>query len=379
METTTPAPGKIAYTLITLVIIVWIMYLVQSILVPFLFAILLSIAFNPLANLFERWRIPRVLSSIICVILAIVSLTAVIWFIVNQVIEIGRGDYDFAQKFNQILSAIERFLADTFGLHTTDLWSQIKKSSMEMISNATAYISVFFGSAGNTLANVVLIPLYMFFLLYYRIFFIDFFFRAFQSTPHAKVKTTLDRIYSVIHSYLFGLITVMAIVAILNSIGLLILGLENAWFFGTLAALLLLIPYIGIAIGSLLPALFALATKDSAYSALGVIVWFQIVQVLEANFITPNIVGGKVNISPLVAIIALLLGGKLFGLAGLILAMPMVAVTKVLLDASDEWKAFGYVLGEPSDEHLDKGARKRLMQKIGVYKFPLKKGKKPTS
>src|SRR5690606_38837809 len=152
-----------------------------------------------------------------------------------------------------------------------------------------------------------------------------------------------------------------------------------AWFFGTLAALLLLIPYIGITIGSILPALFALATKDSAYYALGVIIWFQIVQFLEANFITPNIVGGKVNISPLVAIIALLLGGKLFGLTGLILAMPMVAVIKVLLDASDEWKAFGYVLGEPSDEHLDKGSRKRLMQKIGIYTFPLKKGKKPTT
>ncbi len=375
---TKPATGKVAYSLITLVIIVWIMYLVQSILVPFLFAILLSIALYPVAHLLERWGVPRVLTSILCVIIAIVVLSGVVWFIVNQVIEIGRADFDLAKKFNQIVSVIEQFMTEKFGLETTDLWNQIRESSMKVLSNATSYATAFFGSAGSTIANVVLIPLYMFFLLYYRIFFVEFFFRAFSATPQVKVKGTLERIYSVIHSYLFGLITVMAIVAVLNSVGLLILGIENAWFFGTLAALLLLIPYIGIAIGSILPALFALATKDSVYYALGVIVWLQIVQFFESNFITPNIVGGKVNISPLIAIIALLLGGKLFGLAGLILAMPMVAVVKVVLDASDEWKAFGYLLGEPSDDQLNKGARQRLLKKIGIYKFPLKKGKKPT-
>ncbi|MBY5958403.1 AI-2E family transporter [Membranicola marinus] len=367
--------GKIAYSLITLVIIVWIMYLTQSILVPFLFAILLSMALYPVARIFERWGMPRVLTSILCVLIAIVVLGGVVWFVINQVIQIGRGDYNLGEKFNQIVTVIIQFMTEQFGLETTDLWNQLRESSMQVISNITSYLTVFFGSAGNTIANAVLIPLYMFFLLYYRIFFVEFFFRAFQKTPEVKIKATLERIYSVIHSYLFGLLTVMVIVALLNSGGLLVLGIENAWFFGTLAALLLLIPYIGIAIGSLLPALFALATKDSAYYALGVLVWFQIVQFFEGNFITPNIVGGKVNISPLIAIIALLLGGKLFGLAGLILAMPMVAVTKVLLDASDEWKAFGFLLGEPSDKHLDKGARKRLLKKIGIYSFPLKKGK----
>lgn len=374
---TKSSAGKIAYSLITLVIIVWIMYLTQGILVPLLFSMLLAIALHPLVSRFERWGIPRVLSAILCVIVAVLIISGLVWFIVNQVIQIGSGDFNLTEKFNRIWSAIERFLTQQFGLEATDMWNQIKESSMQMVSNATTYLTAFFGSAGNTIANVVLIPLYLFFLLYYRIFFIEFFFRAFATTPDSKVKSTLDNIYYVIRSYLFGLITVMTIVAILNSLGLLVLGIENAWFFGTLASLLLLIPYVGITIGSILPALFALATKDSAYYALGIIVWFQIVQFFEGNFITPNIVGGKVNISPMIAIISLLLGGKLFGLAGLILAMPMVAVLKVLLDASDDWKAFGFLLGEPTNEHLDKGARKRLLKKIGIYSFPLKKSKEP--
>src|SRR3546814_8776223 len=109
------------------------------------------------------------------------------------------------------------------------------------------------------------------------------------------------------------MITVMGIVAILNTVGLWILVIQYAWFFGTLASLLMLLPYIGIAIGSILPAIFALATKETAWYAVWVIAWFQVVQFLEGNVITPNIVGSKVSINPLMAIISILLGGMLFG------------------------------------------------------------------
>src|SRR5690606_22164576 len=133
-----------------------------------------------------------------------------------------------------------------------------------------------------------------------------------------KTLATLGEIYHVIQNYLMGMVMVMGIVAILNTAGLLVMGIQYAWFFGTFAALLLLIPYIGIMIGSIIPALFAIATMDSAWYALGVIGWFQVVQFFEGNFITPNLVGGKVSMNPMVAIISLLLGGMLFGLAGLI-------------------------------------------------------------
>src|SRR5690606_16822040 len=167
------------------------------------------------------------------------------------------------------------------------------------------------------------------------------------------VNTILNNIYDVVQNYLVGLITVMGIVAVLNTIGLIVMGISYAWFFGILAALLMLIPYIGIAIGSILPALFAIATKDSAWYAIGVIIWFQVVQFLEANLITPNIVGSKVSINPLMSIVGLLLGGMLFGLAGLILALPLIAITKVILDSIPSLSHFGFLIGEP-----DKGLLK---------------------
>src|SRR5690606_616001 len=173
-------------------------------------------------------------------------------------------------------------------------------------------------------------------------------------------------IYDVIQSYLLGMGMVMGIVAILNTAGLLVLGLQYAWFFGTLAALLILIPYIGIAIGSLIPALFALATMDNYWYALGVIIWFQVVQFLEGNFITPNIVGGKVSLNPLVAIMSLLLGGMLFGLAGLILALPLVASIKILLNLDKSTPPFSFLIGEPEKYQVSRDSHEELLRRYNV-------------
>lgn len=362
MNTSTTTSKLIAVTLV-----VTGMYLLQSIIVPLLFAILLAILLCPLTVWLEKRGIPSALAAALTVVMAFLGLGGLLWFIVDQVIAIGSGDFEFSFQYAEVISSVENFFIRRFDLQPTELWEWIKNQSQDFVNNATRYISLFFGSAGSTLANFVLIPLYIFFMLYYRSFFIAFLYKAFPRVAEEKMTLTLHRIYYVIQSYILGLFTVMGIVAILNTVGLLVMGIANAWFFGILAALLLLIPYIGIAIGSLLPAVFALATKDSAWYALGVLIWFQIVQFFEGNFITPNIVGGKVSVNPMFAILSLLLGGMLFGLPGLILAMPMVAVLKVVFDASESWQAFGFVIGEPDQHYLRKKVKKRVRKR---WKLP---------
>src|SRR5690606_31202841 len=157
----------------------------------------------------------------------------------------------------------------------------------------------------------------------------------------------LNKVYEVVQSYLVGLATVMGFVAILNTSGLMVLGIDYAWFFGSLAALLMLLPYIGIAIGSILPALFALAVKDSAWYAVGVGGWFDFGQFLEVNIIPPNIVSSKVCINPLFASIGIPLGAMLFGFAGLILPLPLIATLTVIFDAISSMEGFGFLIGEP--------------------------------
>jgi len=364
-ETPTKRPYvlELAASLISLALIIALMYVLQGVLLPLMFSILIAISLYPVAGTLERLRLGKAFSALLAVILAIAILSGLIWFIIHQVIVIGRDGAEIQTKFLSIFDTIQHWLQERFGLEPTDIVERLRGQANQILSNAASYVTAAFGSLGNILAGAVLVPLFSFFLLYYRVFFREFFFRAFRSTPQDVVHTTLNKIYTVVQSYLLGLVTVMGIVAILNTVGLWIMGIQYAWFFGTLASLLMLLPYIGIAIGSILPALFALATKDSAWYAVGVIAWFQVVQFLEGNVITPNIVGSKVSINPLMAIISILLGGMLFGLAGLILALPLTATIKVIFDAIPSMNAFGFLIGEPEKYHLKRYSTKILLKR----------------
>src|SRR5690606_15662644 len=237
------------------------------------------------------------LSALLSVTIAIAIISAILWFIVHQSIIIGKDATAITSKVLSVLDGGQEWLYEKFGIGKNQVLDKLREQGNKSLENVGSVITTTFGSIGSMLASAILVPLYSFFMLYYRDFFREFFFRAFKSTPQQKVNEVLNKIYDVVQSYLVGLVTVMGIVAILNTVGLMAMGIDYAWFFGTLASLLMLLPYIGIAIGSILPALFALAVKDSAWYAVGVIAWFQVVQFLEGNIITPNIVGSKVSIN----------------------------------------------------------------------------------
>src|SRR5690606_13471006 len=301
-----PYSLSLASSLFALTLILALMYVSQSVLLPLLFSILISISLFPLARLLEKLQLGKAFAAIMAVIVAIAIISLVGWFIVHQSIIIGKNATSITEKVLSVFDRVQDCAEASFGVERNEMVDRAKEEGNKLLSNAGSMIGATFGSIGNIVAGAVLVPLFSFFLLYYRDFFREFFFKAFKDAPKRKVNQTLNKIYEVVQSYLVGLITVMGIVAVLNTIGLIAMGIDYAWFFGTLASLLMLLPYIGIAIGSILPALFALAVKDSAWYAIGVIAWFQVVQFLEGNIITPNIVGSKVSINPLMAIIAIL-------------------------------------------------------------------------
>lgn len=367
LKTPVPYIVKFACTLLALYLIVVIIQATETVLVPLLFSILIAISLFPMAQFFEKkLRFGKALAAIVAVVIAIIILGGLLWFIINQSINIGRDASAIQNKIMSVIESCSVYLHDKFGIEQSEIIQKLREEGNKQLSNAGAYVTTFFGSLGSMLTNFIMVPLYTFFLLYYRDFFREFFFKAFKKTPIEVVNNVLNKIYHVVQSYLIGLITVMGIVAILNTAGLMFMGIEYAWFFGSLASLLMLLPYIGITIGSILPALFALATKDSYWYAVGVIGWFQLVQFLEGNIITPNITGSKVSINPLMSIIAIILGGMLLGFTGLILALPLVAVLKVLFDSIPSTEAFGFVIGEPEEEHLKRNSTNKFLMKFGI-------------
>jgi predicted PurR-regulated permease PerM len=206
------------------------------------------------------------------------------------------------------------------------------------LKNLSVYLAEVLYSTSYLAYFLIQVPIYIFLFLLYRDKFRDFFL-AFG--PDMKWKKDID---GVVRGYIGGLTIVVLIAGTLNSIGLLALGIEHAIFFGFFSGALTLIPYIGITIGATLPALLALVTKDSIWYAVGVIAVHAAVQFLEGNFITPKVTGSKISVNALAAILALLIGNLLLGIAGMILAVPAVGILKILLANSTSLRPFVILL-----------------------------------
>lgn len=352
MDYKLPFVAKLALALLSVTIIVYWLVVLQDVLVPVLIAMILSMSIFPLANWLEVKGLGRVWAVTVTLILFTAVAVGVIWLASTQIANFGEMIPQLEKRILEWFNQIQRWGENTLHVAKQAQITQLKKYGTGMLSSGGTLFTTALSTTGSVLGNLSLIPIYMFFFLYYRDFFKMFFYKVFKNISRRRVDAVLTKIYEVVHSYLTGLITVTLIVGTLNTIGLLVLDIDYAVFFGFLAAALLVIPFVGILIGSILPIIIALITKDSPMYAVGVAGVFVFVQFLEGNFITPQIVGSKVSINGLVAIIALLLGSALWGLAGMALSLPTVAILKVVFDAVPELKPYAYVLGEPDHERL---------------------------
>ncbi|MBD0256483.1 MAG: AI-2E family transporter [Cytophagales bacterium] len=347
-----PLYVKVAMVLISLALLLWGLSLGAGLLVPLSFSFLFALLLHPLSARLESWKVPRVLAIFICLIVIIAALVGIMYFIVSQLMNFGDDLPELQARFNQLLAEIQGFIAERFGVNETRQLDWLRKQASGAVASSGALLSGTLSATTSTFADLSLVPIFIFFFLYYRNFFMDFLNRVFASTPNESIMDVGYKVQAVVKNHIMGLFLVIVILAALNTVGLLLLGIKYAFFFGALAAFLNIIPYLGILIGSVLPITMALLTKDSIWYAVGVAAVFAFVQFLEGNFITPNIVGSKVGVNPLAAIVALILGGMIWGVAGMILSIPFTAILKVIFDHVPGLEPFGFLLGEPPKEQV---------------------------
>ncbi|MDR6843722.1 AI-2E family transporter [Flavobacterium granuli] len=359
---TTDKKDHIALDLLAFISIVFIAYMIQDFLIPLFFAIILSILIYPIAHYFESRLCFNRIVSITIAITIFTSLVFTVFILIGLQFEeiVSKSDKYYVQIEQKIIPLLTQTEKST-GISSKDIIGSNDLEIKEIAKQNSTNIMDFVATSGSILGDFVLSPLYMFLFLLYRNFLVSFIYKATARVCNkTKMRFILNGIYKVQQNYLSGLIMVMAIVGILNSLGLFLLGIEHALFFGFLAALLLLIPYIGIIIGSLLPALIAFATKDSYWYAVGVIAIFGFIQFLEGNLITPKITGSKVSLNAFVSILSIILFSMLWGIPGMILALPITASLKVIFDNSEKMKPMGILLGEAKEKYFNNKAKNRL-------------------
>jgi predicted PurR-regulated permease PerM len=337
---------KSSLILIGLTLLVLIMSYGKFIIMPLAFSAFFAMLLNPLVKIFEKGKLGRVFSIILTLLVVVIVFTGILSLISAQFIQFSERIPEVTEKLKTVSTDAIVFLEERVGVSEEEQSEYLQQGINNLIDQSGNYASSIFSATTNAFTLMTLMPIFIFFMLYYQEMFRLFFQKLFEvKGTSSKVDKLLDRVQGVTQNYLMGMLSVIGILAVLNTTGLFIVGLDHALFFGVFASLLAVIPYIGIIIGALPPVLFALLLTDSLLTPVFVIAVFATVQFLEGNFITPRIIGSKVSINPFVAIIALIIGSELWGISGMILFVPLIGILKVIFDQIPEMKPYGYILG----------------------------------
>lgn len=354
-------------TIFIIMVVIAIMYFAKPILVPLFFGFFLALLLNPVCSFFNK-KLPNIVSISLTFFLLIGILSSIFYFFGTQFYHLFQDVKDFGDIINtsihKLIQRIDHLIMPE-GIKLKEIVREKSSSffkSSHLIENTLTTSTTF-------LVNLALVFVYAFLFLLYRKSFKEFVLYHFSKDRKQYASNIINNIQDVAQNYFYGLIIIIIILGTLNGLGLYFIGLEYPFLFGYFAALLAIIPYIGTFIGGLLPTIYALINNDNIWTAVLVAAWYMFIQVIEGNILTPKIVGSKVSLNPLVAIIGLITGAAFWGISGMVLFIPLLAIVKVFFDNIDPLKPYGVLLssdfGNNTDElSMFKKAKEKLLKNL---------------
>jgi len=357
MNVKLPLYAKLVTILLGIVLVVFVMITAKSVLVPLLVSGLLAVLITPLSGWFEKRGLPKALSAVLSVTILIALLFAIGYIMYNQVLSLT-GEFGLIeQRIQEIIISINQFVEQHIEGVIPIPIGDLQQSIFDYLSGNIANITQGAISTITSLTILLIFPVYIFLFLYYRHFLFRFVLMVFAEHNREKVKQVAQQVQEIVQNYIVGMFIVILILAVLYTALLYGLGIRHAIFFALFAALLNVIPYVGPFIGATLPITFALFTKDSLVYPVVIFAAFYVIQSIEGNFLTPKITGKKVSMNPFMTIVALFIGNFIWGLAGMILFIPGMAILKVIFDVIPGMEPYGFLLGtnkKGSNKPVDK-------------------------
>lgn len=342
-----PFYAKLAFVLLSLISIFTILYLGQDIIVPILMSLLFAILLRPIAHfLKEKWRFPHVLAVTCTVVFFVLIVIGVLFFISWQISDIA-NDWDAIRTNVSIhFDTIQKFISSNFNLNNVEQKVLIDSASKNVMDSGKNIIGTSLVSFSDVILNLTLIPIYIFLFLLYRTLLITFLTKLFQPEYHEKLKDILYQIKVSVQSYIVGLLIEMLIVSSLTTVGFMVIGVKYAIVLGIITGILNLIPYIGILFAGVLSIIATLTASPDITLIIGVLVIVIVVQLIDNNLIVPMIVGSKVQINAFVSIVGIIVGGVIAGFSGMFLAIPIIAILKVIFDRIESLEPWGYLMSD---------------------------------
>ena len=341
-----PAYVKISHIVVAIIGAYIILDFGSDILMTFFVAMFMSFMLMPVSAFLERKGLPKWLSIIISILFAVFIIVVVLGFFAYQLFSFQADLPELKAQSLIRYREIQHYIETKFQFskHEQSVW--VDKKISDISKDTSIYLMSALSTTGAIVANLALIPIYIFFITYYKSKILTFIYALVETRLKRKVNFTIAKVCIVSQQYLKGLLLDILILSVLNSLGFLALGLKHALLFGFLAAFLNIVPYVGVLVGSIFPIAIALLTKDSMWYAVGAAGVCIVVQFLDNNFITPKVIGSSVSINPLAATLALLVGAKVWGIIGMILSIPATGMFKVMFDQMESLKPYGFLLGQ---------------------------------
>ena len=359
-----PFYAKASFIFIGVFAFIFMLYIGKSIIIPLIFATIIAIVLHPVVTFLVRLRVNRVLAITITLILTALLIVGLGTFLISQISRFSESWPKLVEKFDGYINEIITWASGYFDISPQKIIDWITKTKSELFNASGTAIGQTLVNVGNGLIVILLIPVYVFMILFYQPLLIEFIRMVFGSDNRGEVSKIISEVKTLIQSYLSGLFIEAVIIAVLDTAALLILGIEYAILLGIIGALLNVIPYIVGLVAVAFPMVIALVTKTSPLYALYIMAAYYFIQLIDNNYIVPIIVASKVKINALVSIIVVLAFGALWGIPGMFLSIPLTAIIKVIFDHIEPLKPWGFLLGD-------------TMPPLTIFKIKPKKHKIP--
>ncbi len=344
---------KLTILLIGIFIIFAMLYIAKGILMPLVFATIIAIVLHPIVKFFVRIKFNRIIAIIITLTLSVVVIGAFVTLMYSQISKFADSVPALIDKFTTTLNEIIIYASGYYDIDPDKIHGWISQTQTDLLNSSAAALGQTLSTLSGILVAVFLVPVYVFLILFYEPLLLDFVQKLFSSDQQSEVTVVVTETKTVIQRYLVGLLIEAGIIAAMETATLFILGIQYALLLGILGALLNTIPYIGGLIAVALPMMVALVTKSSGWYALYILIIYYIIQLIDNNYIVPKIVASQVKINALFSIIVVIAGNALWGVPGMFLAIPVLAIVKLIFDHVEPLKPWGFLLGDTMPSILE--------------------------
>lgn len=327
-------------------------------LAPLAFASLLAMLLLPIALWLEKKGVNKAIATLLSVLVLVAFLAGVVTFIGWQASDLARNATKIEQRAKEKYQQAQQFISEKLGVSKEKQQEMIKKQQQASQGKAASLATSIASGIGSFFATFLIILVYIFLLIYFRGHLKRFIIRIVPDNQEEKADEIIEKSAKVTQKYLTGLSLMIVGLWIMYSIGFSIAGVKNAIFFAILCGLLEIVPFVGNLVGTALTILMSLAQGGGGNVVLGILITYGIVQFVQSYILEPLVVGTEVNINPLFTIVGLIAGEFVWGIPGMILAIPVLGVTKIVCDHIEPLKPYGQLIGE--DKKKEGGFKKKI-------------------